>query len=78
MLTDQGGEYLNVEMGKLMEMIGAKHETSASGVSQQNGRAEKAIQDVMGKVRVNLHDLCRGLDLWAEAANHAVGIPTPH
>ena len=70
--TDLGGEYMNLEMGKMLEAIGAKHETSASGVSQQNGRAEKSVQDVMGKVRINLQTLCRGLDLWAEAANYAV------
>lgn len=61
---------MNYEMGDLMEEIGAKHETSASGVSQQNGRAEKAIQDIMGKVRVGLYTLGRGLDLWAAAAKH--------
>ena len=69
--TDQGGEYMNYDMGLLMKEANAVHETSASGVSQQNGRAEKAIQDIMGKVRVGLQSLSRGMDLWAEAAKHA-------
>ena len=68
---DLKNEYMNYEMGDLMQKINARHQTAASGVSQQNGRVEKAIQDIMGAVRVSLHSACRGLDLWAEAAGHA-------
>ena len=38
--TDQGGEFMNHDMDELVEAIGATHQTSASGDSQQNGRAE--------------------------------------
>ena len=68
--TDQGGEFMNHDMGELVSVIGATHQTSASGDSQQNGRAEKAIQDIMAMVRVFLCALCRGLDLWMAAAKH--------
>ena len=33
--TDQSGEYMSTEFGKLMEELGAEHSTSASGISQQ-------------------------------------------
>ena len=67
--TDQGGEFLNYKLGNLLKELGAEHNTSASGTSPQNGKAEKAIQDVMRYLRTNMLKVDR-LDLWGECANY--------
>ena len=69
--SDQGGEYLNKELAKLVEEIGAVHETSASGVSQQNGAAEKCIQDVMGMTRKQLAAAMLPMTFWGESFKYA-------
>ena len=68
--SDQGGEYLNYGLGDLLKEIGAVHETSSSGVSAQNGTAEKCIQDIMGEVRTVLQDSGLPLSFWGEALNY--------
>ena len=68
--SDQGGEYLNYGLDKLLEEVGAIHETSASGVSQQNGTAEKCIKDIMGDIRTVLQDSGLPLSFWGEALNY--------
>ena len=68
--SDQGGEYLNHGLDTLLDEVGAKHETSASGVSQQNGTAEKCIQDLMNDVRTALLDSGLPLSFWGEALNY--------
>ena len=68
--SDQGGEYLSYGLDELLDEVGAKHETSASGVSQQNGTAEKCIQDLMNDVRTVLLDSGLPLGFWGEALNY--------
>ena len=69
--SDQGGgEYMNYGLSELLKEIGAKHETSASGISQQNGTAEKCIQDIMGDVRTVLQDSGLPLSFWGEALGY--------
>ena len=69
--TDQGGEWMNHNMGNLLETIGAKHETSCTQNSQQNGTAEKAIQDIMNDVRTLLDSSGLPLSFWGYAAKFA-------
>ena len=64
--TDQGGEFVNYELGELMQRVGAVHNTSGSGTSKQNGKAEKAIQDIVRGLRTCLRKPGLGLSLWAE------------
>ena len=69
--SDQGGgEYLKYGLEELLEEIGAKHETSASGLSQQNGTTEKYIQDIMREVRTVLQDSGLPLSFWGEALKY--------
>ena len=65
--SDQGGEYLNTELGELVKELGAVHETSASGVSQQNGAAEKCLGDIMGITRKQLSSAQLPLTFWGES-----------
>ena len=50
---------MSTEFGNLMEELGAEHSTSASGVSQQNGKSEKAVQDSQGPVNLPAQDWSR-------------------
>ena len=68
--SDQGGEFLNYALDELLDEVGAVHQTSASGVSQQNGAAEKCIQDIMRDVRTVLADSGLPLSFWGEALNY--------
>ena len=69
--TDQGGEYMGINMGKLMEETGSKQETSCTQNSPQNGTAEKAIQDIMKITRTALADSGFPLKYWGLAAKYA-------
>ena len=69
--SDQGGEFMEVTMGQLCKDTGARQETSATQNSQQNGKAEKAIQDVMRDTRAVLADSGMALKFWGEAFQYA-------
>lgn len=69
--SDQGSEYVNYDLGALMEEAGCVHETSCAGDSPQNGAAEKCIRDLFDAVRTSLADSNSSLNKWGEALNHA-------
>ena len=69
--TDQGGEFMGYDMGNLCAHIGARQETAATGDSQQNSKAEKAIQDLMRMTRAALADSGLPLVFWGLAFNYA-------
>ena len=69
--TDQGGEYNNRNMANLCGEIGAKHEMSATQSSEENGKAEKCIQDVMNDTRTNLASKNIALGFWGYAFHYS-------
>ena len=75
--TDQGGEFVNKELGQLLEELGIEHSTSASSVStgKQNRKAEKTIQDIICGVRTYLCVVSQDLKLWGEALNKLPVLP---
>lgn len=69
--TDQGGEYDNRNMTNLCAEIGAKHEMSSTQSSEENGKTEKCIQDVMGDTRTNLASKNIALGFWGYAFHYS-------
>ena len=69
--TDQGGEFMGVNMGMLCKELGAHQETSCTGDSPQNGKAESAIGSVMGLTRAALAGALMSLGFWGYAFEYA-------
>ena len=69
--TDQGGEYNNRNMVNLCSDIGAKHEMSSTQSSQENGKAENCIQNVMNDTRTALASKNIALGFWGYAFHYS-------
>ena len=69
--TDQGPEFINYELGGILERLGVRHETSNVGDSPQNGSAERNLGILWEMIRVRLVAGLCAAHLWGEAMNHA-------
>lgn len=70
--SDNGLEFVNINVGKLMEGHGIRHQKSVSYTPQHNGRAERDMRTIVEAARTMIHSKQLPLKLWAEAVNTAV------
>lgn len=68
--TDNGLEFCNSDIKKLLERCGILHQRSVVYTPQQNGRAERANRTVMEAARTLIANMPK--KFWAEAVNTAV------
>lgn len=66
--TDNGGEYVNKQLGTWLEKKGIVHQKTAPYTPEQNGSAERLNRTLLERVRAMLQDARLGKELWAEAA----------
>ena len=69
--TDNGGEYVNLNLKKWFEECGVFHETTIPYTPEQNGKAERLNRTLLDKVRCMLQESKLPKNLWAEAVNTA-------
>lgn len=67
--TDNGLEFVNHEVGELLQKQGIRHQRSVVYTPQQNGRAEREIRTLVEAAR----SMISGMEkhFWAEAVNTA-------
>lgn len=70
--SDNGGEFVNRELGLYMKTKGIKHQTSTPKTPEQNGVAERFNRTIMELARSMIHTHSVGVNLWAEASATAV------
>ena len=70
--TDNGGEFCNSEMKRLLAKHGIVHQTTNSYTPEQNGMAERMNRTVVEKGRCLLFEAELEKKFWAEAVNTAV------
>lgn len=54
--SDNGREYVNTSCNKFLKDAGIRHQTTVPHSPQQNGRAERMNQTIVGKARCLLLD----------------------
>lgn len=69
--TDNGLEFLNQELRKILEKRGIRHEKTCIYTPQQNGRAERENRTLVEAARTMLHNSTMHKRFWAEAINTA-------
>lgn len=69
--TDGGGEYKS-DFDDYLKEIGISHEVTAPYTPEQNGKAERLNQTIMGPVRALLIHMKLPKSLWAEIAKAVV------
>jgi hypothetical protein len=69
--TDRGGEFLNHHLGSWFTSLGVKHEYSAPGTPQQNGRAERLNQTLQESARSMLAHAQLPDTFWVDAVHTA-------
>lgn len=69
--TDNGLEFVNQELGRILEKRGIKHEKTCVYTPQQNGRAERENRTLVESARTMLHNSLMDKKFWAEAINTA-------
>lgn len=67
--TDNGLEFLNSEVSKMLDRLGIRHQRSVVYTLQQNGRAEREIRTLVEATRTMIHGMEK--KFWAEAVNTA-------
>jgi len=70
--TDNGTEYCSREMKTFMANKGIRHETTAPGTPEQNGKAERENRTIVESARTMLEAKNLPKILWAEAVSTAV------
>jgi len=66
---DNGLEFLNSEVSKMLDRLGIRHQRSVVYTSQQNGRAEREIRTLVEAARTMIHGMEK--KFWAETVNTA-------
>ena len=69
--TDQGSEFINYELGAILEKLKVRRETSNASDSQGNGSAERNIGVAWEMIRVRIVAARCAPHLWGEALNHS-------
>lgn len=72
LLTDNGTEFTNHDLGRWLSKRGIIHSFSTTYTPQQNGRAERANRTVLDGIRTILNDSNLPDELWGEALNTIV------
>lgn len=72
--TDNGGEFVNNSVKRMLELHGIIHQTSVAYTPAQNGKIEREMRTVMEATRTMLKAKSLNKNLWAEAVNTAVYI----
>jgi len=67
--SDNGGEYVLNEFKFFCAKEGIRKELKAHHNPQKNGVAERKNYNIVGAIRVMLHDQNLPLHLWVEACN---------
>lgn len=70
--TDNGLEFVNTRVKKLLEKKGIIHETTVSYSPEQNGKAERNMRTIVEVARTMLQAKRMNKNLWAEAVNTSV------
>lgn len=70
-LTDNGTEFINVELRQWLAHNGISHDTSVVGTPQQNGQAEKAVGLISSMASICLEKSGLDKSLWPEACKYA-------
>ena len=66
--TDNGGEFVNSAFVTALNAAGISHQLSVPYMHQQNGKAERVIRTVEGRVLAMLHFAGLSQTYWGEAA----------
>lgn len=72
--TDNGLEFINHEVRKIMQNYGITHQKSVTYCPQQNGAAERENRTLVETARTMIHASGLPIRLWAEAINTATYI----
>lgn len=70
--TDNGREFVNIRVKKLLEEKGIIHETTVTYSPEQNGKAERDMRTIVEAARTMMQAKRINKILWAEAVNTAV------
>lgn len=70
--TDNGREFVNTIVKKLLEEKGIIHETTVSYSLEQNGKAERDMRTIVEAVRTMMQAKRMNKNLWAETVNTSV------
>lgn len=70
--SDNGSEYVNQKMRKILKSAGIRHQTTTRYTPQSNGAAERANRTIVEKGRAMLSDAQLGKEYWGEAVATAV------
>ncbi|BBH01411.1 hypothetical protein Prudu_011666 [Prunus dulcis] len=65
--SDNGGEYVNMELRSFLELHGIVHQTTCPYTPQQNGVAERKNRHLLEMVRASLIEAHLPLHYWGEA-----------
>ncbi|KAM1683995.1 hypothetical protein FF2_034893 [Malus domestica] len=69
--SDNGGEYVNMELRSFLDLHGIVHQTTCPYTTQQNGVAERKNQHLLEMVRASLIAAHLPLHYWGEALTSA-------
>ncbi|KAM2733441.1 hypothetical protein EV2_036866 [Malus domestica] len=69
--SDNGGEYINMELRSFLELHGIVHQTTCPYTPQQNGVAERKNRHLLEMVRASLLAAHLPLHYWGEALTSA-------
>ncbi|CAL9013514.1 unnamed protein product [Prunus brigantina] len=69
--SDNGGEYVNMELRSFLELHGIVHQTTCPYTPQQNGVAERKNRHLLEMVRASLIEAHLPLHYWGEALTSA-------
>lgn len=70
--TDNGREFVNQEMEKLLSRMGITHEKTVPYTPEENGSVERDNRTIVEMARTMLHAASLPPSLWAEMVNTAV------
>src|SRR5256885_3462406 len=70
--TDNGTEFVNLEMEELLSRMGIKHEKTVPYTPEENGSVERDNRTIVEVGRTMLYAASLPANLWAEMVNTAV------
>lgn len=70
--SDNGHEYLSIQVDELLKHEGIARQTSTPYTPQQNGVVERANRTIVEMARSMLHSQGLGYEFWAEAVVNAM------
>ncbi len=72
--SDRSGEYVNKDLGTILDALGIEHKLTMPHSPQQNGRAERFNRTIMEKGTSMLHHAGLSLGFWQVAVEAAMHI----